>query len=117
MLGNGMLNGCFSFKENELSKQTVWRAYSESNNSGYFVWEITEVMPSPDDTPIKPNQHMVECRDGSYVVLYCFHFWVKESALRILKSNDWPEYCNIYYITGKPDLTLPEYFELIKNGE
>lgn len=53
----------------------VWRTYSHTENSGYFVWEVLEVIGEPG-----LNAASIQCRDGSYVYTSCIHSWHKKAA-------------------------------------
>jgi hypothetical protein len=68
-------------KENEMigneMQQQVWRtANSDFNSSGYFVWEILEVVGHEGPIP----SYFTECRDGSLILIGCYHHWTLESA-------------------------------------
>lgn len=55
--------------------QKVWRTLSETENSGYFVWDIMECMGEPFD-----ESWFIKCRDDSFITIQCYHFWTLERA-------------------------------------
>jgi hypothetical protein len=70
--------------ENEM--QRVWRtASSDYSNNGYFVWEILEVIGEVYDNEIT-KFHLTKCRDGSYILIQCYHYWTLEKAGKALHS-------------------------------
>lgn len=75
--------------ENEIELQQVWRTASTSNNSGYFVWDIIEVIGEVDPKDSWSKQFTL-CRDGSYILVQCYHFWTTEKSNKFLnESGGW----------------------------
>lgn len=65
--------------ENEL--QRVWRTVSDNaNHNGYFGWEVHECIG--DRTEFVPSllKNFIKCRDDSYIMIQCYHFWTLESV-------------------------------------
>ena len=75
-------------KETEMSiieKNQVWRTASDKTIGGYFVWEVIQVVGEPFPSQL----HMyTQCRDGSYVVIQCSHFFTLQKAGEFLHSPD-----------------------------
>lgn len=91
------------------NKQKNWRAYSKSDNHGYFVWDVLDT----DVTIADANLHQfTECRDGSYVLItYCCHFWSKEKAEEFFtECSEWPWVENIQVGTVNCDSCGENFF-------
>jgi len=63
-------------------KQRVWRTTSSSENSGFFVWEVMEVMGEPTN-----ETSFIECRDGSFILAWCSHFFSREGMETFLTDT------------------------------
>ncbi len=68
-------------------KQRVWRTTSSSENSGFFVWEVMEVMGEPTN-----KTSLIECRDGSFVLIWCNHFFSKEQMEIFVTGSEFDRY-------------------------
>lgn len=62
-------------------RQRLWRDLSSSPNSGFFVWDVDEVVGEP----IKED-YFIKCRDGSFIMIFCNHFWTEERAVKFAKE-------------------------------
>jgi hypothetical protein len=68
-------------------KQPIWRTFSASHNCGYFVWSVHLVMGKPHD-----EKYFEKCRDGSFIMIECHHFWSLEQSAEFLTdtlSDEW----------------------------
>lgn len=68
--------------------QRIWRTMSESPNSGFFVWEVLEVIGEPIKYLLDKGGVYMFTRDIGYVCILCLHFWTRNSAIKYLKSQD-----------------------------
>lgn len=62
--------------------QRVWRTLSETPNSGFFVWEVWEVIGAT-----QKEKYFDETQDGGYILVACTHFFDKERAVVYLNNN------------------------------
>ena len=79
-----------------MRKQNVWRTISNKSSNGWFVWEILEYQGSkdgPDPSP-KQQKNFIQCRDGSWINIHCFHSWTSERAENILNDTSFSAYSN-----------------------
>jgi hypothetical protein len=73
----------------EIQKQRVWRTVSKPDHNGFFIWDILEVMDIDQiDKTSKAFKTFVECRDGSYILIQCYHFWTQESIGKFFKGDE-----------------------------
>jgi hypothetical protein len=84
-------------RRNEMEKkQNIWRTVSVPDHNGVFVWEVSEYMALRGETPV-PRMNYIQCRDGSWVSIQCFHCWTTEGAERILNDHDMEFYGAVYH--------------------
>lgn len=67
--------------------QRVWRCGSETLNSGYFMWEVLEVIGKP----LFMSPRYDETPDGSFVYTQCHHTFSTLSYEAMLEDRDMPE--------------------------
>lgn len=79
-------------------KQTIWRTMSgtPNDNIGFFVWEVYEVIGMTENE--NPPASYTKCRDGSYILISCNHFFTYEKAFNFINDNSFGEYQNIEYV-------------------
>lgn len=92
------------------AKQRVWRTLS-SDAFGYYIWDVIEVTGETDRTSRTLPKGFVECIDGRYILVQCYHFWTKERAIEFLYNNEYTQWQQVYIVSGMPDLTASEYKE------
>jgi len=83
-----------------MDMQRVWRTTnSDYSNSGYFVWEVIEVVGKVSPLEQEPFE---KCRDGSLILIRCFHYWTLEKADKSLYDDT---YSCWQTVTVVPDYT------------
>jgi hypothetical protein len=69
-----------------MTTQNVWRTVSAPNHNGVFVWEAIEFVPYADMT--KPtSKQFIELRDGTFIDVWCSHFFTEERATNYLNDE------------------------------
>lgn len=62
-------------------KQKIWRYFKNAGHNGVFVWEVIEVLGEPSLWLVNSvNSPYMLCRDGSYIIVDCFHFFNETHA-------------------------------------
>lgn len=61
-----------------MQKQNIWRTVSVIDHNGVFVWEVMEYEGNTE--PVYMKESFVQCRDGSWVLPICYHYWTTEKA-------------------------------------
>jgi hypothetical protein len=63
--------------------QIVWRNYSapKFTGAGYYIWDVTEVIGEPFK-----EKYFTKCRDGSFIIMQCFHTFTEEKALEMFND-------------------------------
>jgi hypothetical protein len=74
----------------DFQKVRVWRTASYSPIDGYFVWDIMEA-----DLGGRPFNSFTKCRDGSYIIVQCYHFWTMQRAGEFLHDRSFDSYQNV----------------------
>jgi hypothetical protein len=70
-----------------ICKQRVWRAFSQSETCGFFVWEILEYVDNGNPLNVQQRHMFEKCRDGSFILIQCYHFWTEDSAMAAYANN------------------------------
>jgi len=82
--------------QSTVAKQNIWRTVSVPDHNGVFVWEILEFVPYNGVT--KPaSKQFIELRDGTYIDIWCNHFFTAEKAEKLLNEQDMTKYGAIYH--------------------
>ncbi len=80
-------------------KQTIWYNVSQQTHMGVLQWEVYEVF-DPDLETFKDLY--TKCRDGSYIMVVCNHYFVREDAFPADKAIILdPKFSNLIYIGEK----------------
>lgn len=77
------------FEMNEgIEIQRVWRALSENKNStgGFYVWDVMEYVSNDAPASYILDQ-FVECRDGSWIMIQCYHSWTRDQAEKTVNAE------------------------------
>ncbi len=69
----------------ERKGQIVWRTMTETVSSGYFVWEVRQVI---DDVSPHATKWHTQAADGTYLYTSCNHFFDQASAEEFLRNQD-----------------------------
>jgi hypothetical protein len=80
---------------NEL--QQVWRDLSELDGYGFLVWDVMEVVGEPHASQV---QYYLECSDGSYILIQCYHYWTRERAEAFYNDSGLEAYQSVTRIPG-----------------
>lgn len=88
----------------EIKRNKVWRTMSSTGHSGYFVWDVIEVideyvfrLTEKDIARFEPT------KDGGYILIHCFHSWSKDRAIELLNSDDFSQYQEVTIVGMKND--------------
>lgn len=75
--------------------QRVWRTLSETDGSGFFVWDVTQVLGTISD---RATKQFTKAADGSYLMEACYHFFTLEKAIDFLHDNEFSGYQEVTII-------------------
>jgi hypothetical protein len=77
--------------------QRVWKTLPVEVIGGFFTWEILEVVGEPFNTG-----YLTKCRDGSWIVIQCYHTFTEERADSIV--NDYTDkYQKVIIVDAKKE--------------